>query len=201
MYTYSYRLGEKICNRIYSDSTISKFISEISVEDSVSFQNEWNSIKKKKDKIYIFNDSTNKNCQAGEIELVELGHAKEDKGLLVFNYSIAYDCNNREPLFYGTYPGSIVDVSQLQMMLNKAVAYGYRNAGFILDRGYFSRENIRYMDKCGYDFVIMVKGMKTFDHDHKVIPAFIHVPDIFSAEVSTVQNESCIPVSICNSFI
>jgi len=27
-------------------------------------------------------------------------------------------------------------------MLNKASAYGYKNAGFILDRGYFSRENM-----------------------------------------------------------
>ena len=148
--------------RIYSDSTVSKFIGQISVEDSVEFQNEWNSIKKKQDKIYISYDSTNKNCQAGDIEIVEFGHAKEEKGLPVFNYSIAYDYSNREPLFYETYPGSIVDVSQLQAMLEKAVAYGYRNAGFILDRGYFSRANIRYMDKCGYDFVIMVKGMKSF---------------------------------------
>lgn len=148
--------------KIYSDSTVSKFISQISADDSVEFQNEWNRSKKKKDKIYISYDSTNKNCQAGDIEIVEFGHAKEDKGFPIFNYSIAYDCNNREPLFYETYPGSIVDVSQLQLMLNKAVAYGYKNAGFILDRGYFSRENIRYMDKCGYDFVIMVKGMKFF---------------------------------------
>lgn len=148
--------------KIYGDSTISKFINQISVNDSIDFQNEWNKIKKKKDRIYISYDSTNKNCQAGDIDIVEFGHAKEDKGLPVFNYSIAYDCNNREPLFYETYPGSIVDVSQLQLMLNKAVAYGYKNAGFILDRGYFSRENIRYMDNCGYDFVIMVKGMKSF---------------------------------------
>lgn len=61
----------------------------------------------------------------------EYGHAKEDKGLPVFNYSIDYDCNNREPLFYEGYPGSIVDVSQLQCMLDKAMAYGYKNAGFI----------------------------------------------------------------------
>ena len=148
--------------KIYSDSTVSKFTSQISVEDSVEFQNEWNGIKKKQDKIYISYDSTNKNCQAGDIEIVEFGHAKEDKGLPIFNYSIAYDCSNREPLFYETYPGSIVDVSQLQIMLEKAVAYGYKNAGFILDRGYFSRANIRYMDKCGYDFVIMVKGMRSF---------------------------------------
>ncbi|MGN1157611.1 MAG: transposase, partial [Agathobacter sp.] len=151
--------------KIYSDSTVSEFIGQISVDDSVEFQNEWNALKKNKDKIYISYDSTNKNCQAGDIELVEYGHAKEDKGLPVFNYSIAYDCNNREPLFYEDYPGSIVDVSQLQCMLDKARAYGYKNAGFILDRGYFSRENIRYMDKCGYDFVIMVKGMKALVND------------------------------------
>ena len=36
---------------------------------------------------------------------------------------------------------------------------GYKKIGFILDRGYFSCENIQYMDKCGYSFVIMVKGM------------------------------------------
>lgn len=151
--------------KIYSDSTVSEFIGQISVDDSVEFQNEWNAIKKHKEKIYISYDFTNKNCQAGDIELVEFGHAKEDKGLPIFNYSIAYDCNNREPLFYEDYPGSIVDVSQLQCMLDKANAYGYKNAGFILDRGYFSRENIRYMDKCGYDFVIMVKGMKVLVND------------------------------------
>ena len=57
------------------------------------------------------------------------------------------------------YPGSIVDISQLQYMLKKAEGYGYKKVGFILDRGYFGRENIQHMDECGYDFVIMVKGM------------------------------------------
>ena len=46
-------------------------------------------------------------------------------------------------------------------MLEKAEGYGYKHIGFILDRGYFSRENIRFMDKKKYSFVIMVKGMKT----------------------------------------
>ena len=54
-----------------------------------------------------------------------------------------------------------MDVSQLQHMLEKAQGYGYKHVGFILDRGYFSKENIGYMDRCGYDFVIMVKGMNS----------------------------------------
>lgn len=45
-------------------------------------------------------------------------------------------------------------------MLEKAAPYGYRNAGFILDRGYFSEPNIRFMDENGFDFIIMVKGYK-----------------------------------------
>ena len=113
-------------------------------------------------KIYISNDATNKESQAGDIDMVELGHSKEGIETDIFNYSIAYDRNNREPLFYEAYPGSIPDVSQLQHTLTKARSYGYEHVGFILDRGYFCKENIEFMDENGYDFVIMVKGMKSF---------------------------------------
>ena len=157
-YAYNHPLFTKGM-KIYSDSKVSDFLSGITDDQSVGFLNEWNAKKDHREKIYITYDSTNKNCQAGDIEIVEYGRAKKDLGLPVFNYSIAYDTYNREPLFYEEYPGSIVDISQLQFMLEKAVGYGYKRAGFILDRGYFSKENIRYMDKCGYDFVIMVKGM------------------------------------------
>ena len=146
--------------KIYSDSKVSDFINSITRDQSIAFQNEWNQSRDHREKIYISYDSTNKNCQAGDIDFVEYGHAKDDKGLPVLNYSIAYDHNNSEPLFYEEYPGSIVDISQLQLMLEKANGYGYKHVGFILDRGYFSKENIRYMDKCGYEFVIMMKGMK-----------------------------------------
>lgn len=47
-------------------------------------------------------------------------------------------------------------------MLGKITGYGYKRIGFILDRGYFSRGNIRYLDECGYSFVIMAKGMASF---------------------------------------
>ena len=145
--------------RIYSDSKVSDFLNSITENQSVGFLNDWNETRDHREKIYISYDSTNKKCQAGDIEMVEFGHARKDLRLPIINYSIAYDIKNKEPLFYEDYPGSIVDVSQLQFMLEKAKGYGYRKVGFILDRGYFSKENIQYMDRCGYDFVIMVKGM------------------------------------------
>ena len=150
---------------IYSDSRISDFFASVTDDQRVGFLNEWNANRDHREKIYISYDSTNKNCQAGELELVEFGHPKVDKGLPVFNYSIVYDTDNREPLFYEQYPGSIVDISQLQFMLQKVQGYGYRQVGFILDRGYFCKENIQFMDQCGYDFIIMVKGMNSLVRD------------------------------------
>ena len=146
--------------RVYSDSKVSDFLQNLSVEQQIEFQNVWNSTRDHREKIYISYDSTNKNCDAGDIDLVEYGHPKDDKGLPVFNYSIAYDTKNSVPLFYETYPGSVVDVQQIQQMIEKAKGYKYEKVGFILDRGYFSKGNIAYLDKSGYNFVIMVRGMK-----------------------------------------
>ncbi|MBR6614516.1 MAG: transposase [Lachnospiraceae bacterium] len=144
---------------IYSDSRVSDLLQSMTTEMSAGFLNDWNSARDHREKIYISYDSTNKNCQAGELEIVEYGHAKVDTGAPIFNYSIAYDTQNKEPLFYEEYSGSINDVSQLEFMIGKAAGYGYKKIGFILDRGYFSRGNINCMDKYGYHFVIMVKGM------------------------------------------
>jgi len=146
--------------KVYSDSKVSDFLKDVTVDQRIQFLNEWNAKRDHREKIYISYDSTNKKSQAGEIDMVELGHAKEGIEEDIFNYAVAYDRNNREPLFYESYPGSIVDVSQLQHTLRKAKSYSYEHIGFILDRGYFCKENIRFMDDNGYDFVIMVKGMK-----------------------------------------
>ena len=157
-YTYAHPLFTKKMS-VYSDSKVSAFLCGMSGEESIGFLNDWNSLHDHREKIYISYDSTNKNSEAGSIEMIEFGEAKVDVGLPIFNYSIAYDTKNAKPLFYETYLGSIADISQLEFMLGKAKGYGYKNIGFILDRGYFSKGNIRKMDEYGYSFVIMIKGM------------------------------------------
>ena len=146
----------------YSDSTVSEFLRTVTENQRQAFLDDWNKERNQREKIYISYDSTNKNCEAGDISMVEFGAAKVDTGLPIFNYAIGYDVNNREPLIYEKYPGSINDVSQLQFMVEKVKGYGYKNIGFILDRGYFSKENLNYMDNNGFSFIIMVKGIKEF---------------------------------------
>ena len=146
--------------RIYSDSKVSRLLSSITKDQCIGFLDDWNRHRDRKNRIYISYDATNKNCDAGDIDIVEFGKAKDDKGLPVFNLSIAMDKTNRVPLFYEEYPGSITDVSQFTFMVDKVVDYGYEKIGFILDRGYFSKGNIRYMDDNGFAFIIMCKGCR-----------------------------------------
>lgn len=160
-YAYNHSLFTEDMH-MYSDSKVSDFLKSITVDKSVGFLNDWNGSRDHKDRIYISYDSTNKNCQAGDLEMAEFGHAKADIGAPIINISMAYDTANKVPLFYEEYPGSINDVAQFQCMVGKAKGYGYKNIGFILDRGYFCKENIDYMDDCGYSFVMMVKGMASF---------------------------------------
>lgn len=146
--------------KIYSDVKVSRLLNSISKDQIIEFLDDWNRKRDHKQRIYISYDSTNKNCQAGDIDLVEFGKAKDEKGLPIFNVAIVFDKTNRVPLLYEEYPGSINDTSQLTFMVDKVKEYKYEKIGFILDRGYFSKENIRYMERNGYAFIIMVKGRK-----------------------------------------
>lgn len=150
--------------RIYSDSKVSEFLQDMDEEASIRFQNDWNAERDRNERIYISYDSTSKHCEAGDLRIVETGHSKEHEETSIFNYAIAYDAANREPLFYELYPGSINDVAQFQCTVDRAKGYRYRKIGFVLDRGYFSKDNIYYLEENHYSFIMMLKGKADLVH-------------------------------------
>ncbi len=180
--------------KMYTDSKVSDFLQSMKTEQTLGFLNRWNSPRNKRQRIYISYDSTNKNSQAGDIDIVEFGKAKAGEGTPIFNYSVAFDTANREPLFYKEYPDSINDMSQLTCMIDKAYGYGYRNLGFILDRGYFCRKNLGYIERKGYSYLIMVKGRKAFireivlENKGKFEEKRIHYIDRFDAYGTSVES-------------
>ena len=71
-YTYNHPLfTEKM--KQYSDSTVLDFLNSVTDDQSTGFLNTWNESRNYHEKIYISYDSTNKNCQAGDIKMVEFG--------------------------------------------------------------------------------------------------------------------------------
>lgn len=149
--------------RSVEDTAMCEMFRRHTIAEHDRFLSEWNDLQKDVQGIYISYDSTNMNSAAEGIELLEFGHSKDgDSEFPQVNVSIAFDQDNATPLFYEMYPGSIVDNSQCRIMVEKAKRYGYQNVGFILDRGYFSADNIRYFEKNHYEFLLMARGNALF---------------------------------------
>ena len=67
--------------RLVSDSKVSRFLSSVTKDQIFGFLDDWNEDKDHQAKVYISYDSTNKNSQAGDLNIVEYGKPKDDKGL------------------------------------------------------------------------------------------------------------------------
>lgn len=145
----------------FTDSTIGRLFDNMNIKDMDLFIRAWVKMHADKD-IYISYDSTNMNCVAGNLELAEYGHAKDNPDLPQVNMSLGYNQTGNKPLFYSLYPGSIIDNTECEKMVERAKYYECENMGFILDRGYFSIKNIRYFEKNGYDYILMTKGNARF---------------------------------------
>lgn len=145
----------------FTDSTIGRLFDNMNIKDMDLFIRAWVKMYADKD-IYISYDSTNMNCVAGNLELAEYGHAKDNPDLPQVNMSLGYNQTGNKPLFYSLYPGSIIDNTECEKMVERAKYYECENMGFILDRGYFSIKNIRYFERNGYDYILMTKGNAGF---------------------------------------
>lgn len=158
-YKYFIREYYSYCNKIYSDSQISKILNTLTDDNISNFLNSWNNMNNDKKDILIDFDGTNINSSISDSSLSEYGKAKDDEGLPQINLSYAIDHKTGIPLFYELYPGSITDMSQTKIMIDKAKNYGYsdNNITFVLDRGMFSKQNLDYLEENGFKYIIMAK--------------------------------------------
>lgn len=157
-YGYNHALFNK---KVFDDSSVGRIFDNIQGRDIDLFIKAWVKIHSSKN-IYIAYDSTNMNTVAGNLELSEYGHAKDDDSLPQINLSLGYNLNDNTPLFYELYPGSIIDNYECKKMVERAKSYGCEQVGFILDRGYFSLNNIRYFNENNYNYLLMTKGNAKF---------------------------------------
>ena len=81
--------------------------------------------------------------------MFEYGHAKDHGDLPEINLSLVMERRRFLPILFEIYPGSIVDVSTLAITLDRI-----RNlvpaVVIILDRGFFSLDNLRLLHEYGY---------------------------------------------------
>jgi transposase len=144
---FAERLDDQQCSRLFAS---------VSYGERISFFKEW--VKLRTEQEYIAYDVTSVSTYAKGIDAAEWGYNRDAEALPQINLGMFYGAQSRLPIYYDIYSGSIADKSHLNFMMTGAQKLGIFNVRFVMDRGFVTENNLKYMKEKGYLFVAAFPG-------------------------------------------
>jgi len=143
----------------------SQLFNTITTQEQLTFFQAWIDQQPQPPK-YLAYDVTSFSSYSTNITEVEWGYNRDKEKLPQINIGCYLDQQTKRPLFYVSYPGSIVDKSHLPYMMtyNKTLNVG-SDTCHVMDRGFCSEANIVYMHNSKLQYIIGV------EMDHKKVRA------------------------------
>jgi transposase len=117
----------------------------------LEFSRQWTE-QRGEDEFVVF-DITSISSYSKLIESVEWGYNRDKEKLPQINFGMVFGQPSLLPIFYTLYQGSIHDVSTLKNILEFLSDFKLKNVTFLLDKGFFSTENLIGMRKKGLQFI------------------------------------------------
>jgi transposase len=159
-YTESHKTA---INESMSNAKSSKVFSSIRQEDILLFFRGW--MKHKKPGEYVAYDVTSISSYAKNIEELEWGYNRDKERLPQINMGMYYGEESGLPLYYRVYPGSISDKAHLKYMVADNEFINGKKTRFVMDRGFYSADNLKFLTENGYRFVIALPGSLKYCND------------------------------------
>ena len=107
---------------------------------------------------YLAFDTTSISSYSELIKLAKYGKNKEGDLLPQINLALLYGQTSRLPAYYRKLPGNTADVKLLRNLLEETGFLGMERLNFVLDRGFYSEDNINDMMKHHHKFLVGVKN-------------------------------------------
>lgn len=148
-YTQTHRTP---ANGRMSNELCSKTFASLRQEDMQLFFREW--MKQKKQTEYLAYDVTSISSYSKNIRELEWGYNRDKERLPQINMGMYYGEESGLPLYYKVYPGSISDKAHLKYMIADNEFINGKRTRFVMDRGFYSKENLQYLTAGGYRFII-----------------------------------------------
>lgn len=117
--------------------------------------------KRRIEKEYWAFDTTSISSYSDTLKQVKKGKNKEHDRLPQINLALLFGEESGLPFYYRKLPGNISDVNTVKQLMGEFDVMGYKKVNVILDRGFYSRDNINALYKNHQKFIIGVKlGLK-----------------------------------------
>ena len=147
-------------NARLGSADISRVFQAIDYKSRMDFFRTW--IYARDPSEYIAYDVTSVSSYAKGIEALEWGYNRDKESLPQLNFAMYYGQQSMLPLYYCVYPGSVPDKTHLEYMLRDNELIGCKRIKYVMDRGFFSADNLRFMTEAGARFIISVPNSSLF---------------------------------------
>jgi len=107
-------------------------------------------------------DTTSISSYSQALSLVAKGHNKDHDQLDQVNLLLVFDQDTDVPVFYRKLRGNITDVTTVENTLHDLRGLGIEGASLVLDRGFYSEDNVKTLLKKRYPFTIGTKTSLSF---------------------------------------
>lgn len=137
----------------FTSQRLSNFLTQLSRQQTEMFSFFTQMAKGSDALIY---DLTTMSSYSKNLEFLEYGSHYKETGLPQFNVGLVYSLTNLNPIYFKIFPGTINDVVTLMNLMDEIKAMGVNESLFILDRGFYSIDNIKEMLTGNVDFIMPI---------------------------------------------
>jgi transposase len=136
----------------FSSQWLSSFLERLSFKDA-AMTSFYNSLIAGEDDTLIF-DITSLSSASRNIDWLEYGYNRDGLDLPQVNLGLVLSLHRHIPLYFKLFPGSINDVVTLKNLVAEVKSFGITKSLFILDRGFYSENNIKELSNEKIDFIL-----------------------------------------------
>ena len=127
--------------------------------------------KRRTEKEYWAYDTTSISSYSETLKQVRYGKNKEDDKLPQFNLALLFGEKSGLPFYYRKIAGNIPDVKTINELVRELDVLGYEKVKLVMDRGFYSVDNINALYKNHYKFLVGTSTALSFAKE------FIHEID------------------------
>ena len=111
---------------------------------------------------YLAYDTTSISSYSELIEQVKFGNNKDKDSLPQINLALVFGQKAMLPVYYRKLPGNITDVMTIKKLIEDIEFLNIQKVKLVLDRGFFSKENIDRLYQAHYKFIAGAKCNNKF---------------------------------------
>jgi len=130
----------------------SELFASISEDDKMKFFKLQG--KRKVDKEFFAYDTTSISSYSKSLKQVQYGHNKENDKLAQINLAVVFGEKSNLPFYYRKLAGNIPDCKTVNKLLDDLDILGFNNVNLVMDRGFYSKENIDTLYESNKTFLL-----------------------------------------------